>query len=140
MKDLARRGQITAETATLIVFGVAALVGTAVYVQRAMQGGVFGTVQSYGSQFDPRDVRTDRQDITITETLRQQVGAPMVEARIVEATPLKREAGARPFKHPQWVLESLPSGAVPREPAYQETSEATTTWKTTGTSSFEDAR
>ena len=135
------RGQVTVETALLIVFAVAGLVGMAVYVQRAMQGNVLSSAQSFGSQFDPRDSRSEQQTIDVTETTTEQVAAPMVEARIIETTDLTpRSLGLTPVKHPQWVLESLPNGAVPREPAASRASEVKTRWTATSTSTFEDVR
>lgn len=141
------RGQVTVETALLIVFGVAGLIGMATYVQRAMQGNVLNSAQSYGSQFDPRDARSERQTVDLTETTTEQVGAPMVEARIIETTryePLRAIDGTivlpAPTRHPQWVLESLPNGAVPREPAMSRASEVKSEWTAASTSTFEDRR
>ena len=46
-----QRGQVTVETAILFAFVIAALVGMAIYVQRAVSGGVKQNSDSFGTQF-----------------------------------------------------------------------------------------
>ncbi len=46
-----RKGQVTVETAVLFGTVVAGLIALAVYLQRAVQGGVKSNADSFGTQF-----------------------------------------------------------------------------------------
>ncbi len=62
-----QRGQVTVEVAILFIAVVAALFFMAVYVQRGMQGGVRGSADSLGSQFQTTNAWTMNVVSTSTE-------------------------------------------------------------------------
>jgi hypothetical protein len=133
------------ETVICFVFIVAGLVFMAKYFQRAAQGNLFGATQAVGQQFDPRDLYTETQQITtMQDTVQQQVEWGMfggdlrrtgqISAFMRGVNPKLALAG-----HPDWVLESLPSGPVFREPAVQQ-SESDATWEVSRTATYHDER
>ncbi len=134
------RGQVTAETAVVLTAVIAGLVFLAFYVQRAMQGSFFGTSQSIGLQFDPRDVYAENQSVGMTETVTQDVGWEMTAASILPTGEITDvvELHFHPAPHPKWVLESLPSGPVPREPAAQQAQSVIADWDANRSATYDD--
>jgi len=144
---------MTAETAVLMVAAIAGLVSMAFYVQRAVQGGVFGVAGSMGSQYDPRDHYTEDQRLTMWEEVHRQTGdsAGTFAASMVAANHLKQPAEydsildpRRMDGHHGWdrrkrTLESLPTGRVLREPAWQ-FSEITADWTGTSDARYRDIK
>lgn len=148
----ARTGQITLETALILVFVVAGLALMGFYLQRAMQGGLFGASQAIGLQFDPRDFYQETQQLPdMTETVHEACTADivcgaMIEAQIIPQVipdksvlmdPLDPDGGG--IGNPNRLLNSLPTGPVPREPAILG-SEVTANWKVTRDATYDDAR
>ncbi len=131
--NAAARGQMTVELSVLLVFAVAALAFMAFYVQRAMQGSVRNTSQSIGLQFDPRDPYGESQNINLTETTRQQVLWSMMSAAQHKAKTLADSGD------PNMVLDSLPTGPLPREPAFQQ-SAVTANWNSNRSADYDDLR
>lgn len=123
---LARAGQVSVETALLMVCVVSALAFLSVYVQRAEQGGLLGAASALGLQYDPRDNNTEVQTMSSSETMNFVSRAAMVEARTVP--------GSRVVP-----LGSVPSSPVPREPALGET-EVTSQWQSTSKATYIDVR
>lgn len=69
-----RHGQVTVEVAILFGFVVAALVAMAIYLQRAVQGGVKSNSDSFGTQFsatkawDSKSTSTTNETATVIDT------------------------------------------------------------------------
>ena len=117
MTTRAIRGQSLTETAVLITCVITGLVFMRIYVQRAIQGGLFGATSSLGMQFDPRDPYRERQTLSSSDTVRlvsavSDTGvAGMVGAELMGGKLHGGDAS----------LPDLPVGPVYREPALQST-------------------
>ena len=143
------RGGVTAmEAAIAFICILGGLLVMAPYFQRAMQGNVFGSAQAMGQPFDPRDSFSETQQITVMEdTVTQQPVWGMFGADLQRTRPISDEmlslyaasSNPRLAEHPGWILESLPSGPVFREPAVQ-LSESNASWNVTRTATYNDAR
>ena len=136
------------EAVICFVFIIAGLVFMAKYFQRAAQGNLFGATQAVGQQFDPRDLFSETQQVTVMkDTVTQQPFWGMFAANMQST----REIGDYMWNfykthHPHvtdqnraWIFESLPSGPVFREPAVQQ-SESDASWDVTRTATYNDAR
>lgn len=150
-----RRGVFTAETAVLVTMGIAGLVAMSVYVQRALQGGVFGVASSIGSQYDPRNPYQETQGLNqpMAETVYQQTVQSMVAANHLPMTKMEASTDDRfvygcppgsgsddpECARLERTLESLPTGRVLREPAGQ-LSELNANWDITTGSDYRDSR
>ena len=55
-----QRGQVTVEMAILYGFVIAALVGMAIYLQRAVSGGAKSNSDSFGTQFSANQAWTSK--------------------------------------------------------------------------------
>ena len=131
-------GQATVEAAVAITLVVAGFVFMAVYSQRAIQGNLFSTSQAVGSQFDPRDGYNENHNLTLNETAQQKVMWSMVDAALIKA----ESAQASPLykvAHPTWVLESLPTGPIAREPAASQ-NRVDTSWDTSSNANYNDSK
>ena len=131
------RGQVTVEAALLMTVVVAGLVFLLFYLQRAIQGNVFGASQSIGLQYDPRDPHGEHQSIGMTETTTQDVGWSMTSANLLPLTPVDDFPA---LAHPDWILSSLPTGPVPREPAFYRSQQVTTNWSANRNAAYDDIR
>ena len=132
------------ETVVGVVVIIAGLVAMQPYLQRAMQGNLFATSQSFGLQFDPRDTWDERPSININETITHQSAVGMIEATLIPALPpSKLQQGVisilKNEDYATWYFSSLPTGPVPREPA-GERSKVTSDWTTGGSLTARDAR
>lgn len=79
-------GQTTIELAVLTGVAVAALVGMAVYVQRAYQGYVYANASSHGQQFDPTKPRSLKQRLKqFSQT--QEIDITMEQASALNGVP-----------------------------------------------------
>lgn len=61
-------GQVTVETAVFITAVIGALVGMAIYMQRAYQGYLFSNSSAQGLQFDPNDNYAVGRTIRLSQT------------------------------------------------------------------------
>jgi hypothetical protein len=140
------RGQAALETVFLVLFVISGLVYLGFYVQRGMQGNFFGSAQSIGLQFDPRE------SYTVTEKLERPGGAAgmtdtdhfvsrsgMIEAETLETGELADFCAFCAVPHPDWALTSLPVGPVPREPAFGENT-MDSDWRVVKDETFNDLR
>jgi len=118
---------------------IAGLVFLAFYVQRAIQGSVFGTSQSIGLQFDPRDGYVEGAQVGMTETVTLQTGWPMFSANILP-TYERDEDLSGGEAHPDWIHSSLPNGPVPREPAFYVGQQVTADWSSNRSATYDDLR
>ncbi len=139
------RGIVTIEAVIGVVFVVAAVIFMLPYMQRAMQGGLFSSIQSLGLPFDRRDGYVEVQRLQdpgggpgLSETVKQQVNAAMLGAEILPVEPLSTWAVSGRI-HQNWVFSSVPAGPVPREPASQDT-EVGGHWTATRTATYDDNR
>lgn len=123
-------GQVTVETGLLLMALIAALMFAGrVYTQRAMQGYAFESGQALSTPLDPRDGFGDRSSNSTTETARVQYGLSMIEATHLKVQPADAFEGDYPAEWEETiVLESLPRGPVPREPAQPLAMQVTTGW------------
>jgi len=148
---------MTAETTVLIMAAISALISMAFYLQRAVQGGVFGVASSLGSQFDGRDPYLETQRLQMWEEVHQQTGSSMVAANhmnIPKGAYFSDDHSFSPTNDPRYrdcvlagsesaclrverTLESLPTGRVLREPAYQ-LSEVTSSWNAQTDAEYRD--
>lgn len=116
-----RRGQSFIETVVVLTCVITGVVIMKIYVQRAIQGGMFGTASSLGMQFDPRGPYQERQRMSSSDTvhLMTPVDAPagMVGAAIRGGELDDSETG----------LPDLPYGPIYREPSVQSV-EASSSW------------
>lgn len=143
-----RRGSSTMEAVICFVFIIAGLVFMSHYFQRAAQGNLFGATQAVGQQFDPRDSFSETQQITLMEdTVTQQPVWGMFGADLRPAKPIsdfmwefyQTHHSHVTEQNKAWILESLPSGPVFREPAVQE-SKTDALWDVTRSATYNDVR
>ena len=157
-----RRGQITAETAVLICCAIAGLLAMKGYVQRAIQSNLFSGSQAVGLQYDSRNGHHEQAAIHINERVEQHAQWGMFGGDILEqpedcTTPvispsacphyggatygggILTEVDDRYYQRFGRILSSLPSGPVPREPAFQDT-KADMTWTATSDARYDDVR
>jgi len=135
------------EAVICFVFIIAGLVFMSRYTQRAMQGNLYSATQAVGQQFDPRDVYAESQHTTtMQDTVKQDVWWGMYAADLQPAGELNDfmhdlyvTYNPRLVDHPGWILESLPSGPVFREPAAQQ-SQMDAQWDVTRTGTYHDTR
>ena len=136
------------EAVICFVFIIAGLVFMARYTQRAMQGNLYGATQAVGQQFDPRDSFSETQQITTMEdTVQQEVWWGMFGGELRPTGPISdfmrsvyAKYNPRLAATPKdWILESLPSGPVFREPAAQD-SQVDAKWDVTRTATYNDTR
>ena len=124
----ASRGISTAETAVMMTMIITGLVFMRIYVQRAIQGGLFSTASSLGMQFDPRDPYQERQHLTSSDTVHlvTPVDAPhgMVGAALLGG---ELDGGNAS-------LPDLPTGPTYREPSVQ-AAQVSSTWSLTAPAS-----
>lgn len=148
---------MTAETTVLFLAAAAALVTMGIYLQRAVQGGVFGVASSLGSQYDRRDPYLETQHLQMWEEVHQQTGSSMVAANhmnipkgayssedhsynVANDTRYRDcvlAGSASACLRVERTLESLPTGRVLREPAYQLT-EVTSSWNAQTDAEYRD--
>ncbi len=132
MTPLSRSGQVSAETAVFFALAITGMAGLAIYIQRAAQGNLFSGTQSIGLQYDPRDPNNETQRLeTLTETQEQVTRQAMVEAELISPVQPEKRMGGSPaqFGKFKMVLNSLPTGPIPREPTAQE-SQVDAHWNT----------
>ena len=67
-RSRAPRGQVTVEMAILYGFVIAALVAMAIYLQRAVSGGVKSNSDSFGTQFSAKQPWNVKTTSTTNET------------------------------------------------------------------------
>ena len=114
-------GQSFIETVVVLTCVITGVVIMKIYVQRAIQGGMFSTASSLGMQFDPRDPYQERQRISASDTvhLMTPVDAP---AGMVGA-----ELRGGELDNSNASLPDLPLGPVYREPSVQSV-QASSSW------------
>ena len=122
---LSERGQVTVEVAVMWVAIVAAFVAMVAFLQQAIQGSLFGAAQSTGIQFDPQASYDETQAMTeLNDVVSLQTGFSLVDASLHPAIePVLTEEEKKLDQEVQdrkkyWILSDLPSGPVPREPAW----------------------
>jgi len=135
-------GQVTVETAVAFAMIIAGLTGLALYVQHAMQGNFIGTARFFGLQFNPQQTYTETHVASVTETVTQISDGGMIEADLIPSVPPSSDFQSPSFcifcggENPDRLLSSLPTGPVPREPAFQQ-SEDNAGWTTTRSASYD---
>lgn len=143
LMDRSQCGQVTAETAVMFALAISGLVALAVYIQRGVQGNLFGGTQSIGLQYDPRDAgnRETQRLVNLNEVQEQVTRQAMVEAELLTPVDPDERSTGSPAKFGKWkmTLKSLPTGPIPREPTAQE-STVDTTWTTSRDGVLIDAR
>lgn len=149
------RGLMTTETCLLLITAIAGLLTMGFYVQRALQGNFFGTTQSIGLQFDPRDHYREEQHLDASEVVRQQPAYSMAPANhlptpdpdffqfaaVVNDDRVIACGGGDPAacERRKRFLRDLPTAFVFREPSLQR-SELTASWAGTTDSDYRDHR
>ncbi len=137
-RPLGRRGSSVVETALLIGTAVAGLLALQVYAQRAFQGNLFWGSQGLGLQVDSNDYSESQTLNNMNETTVLQTGAAMLAAQTIQPMSPAYQANSV-YNHvdPNIRFSSLPVGAVPREPA-QQNSNIIASWGTNQTASYND--
>lgn len=97
-----RRGQSGIELMLLLAIVVVALVGMAVYLQRGYQGYLYSSASGQGTQFDPRQTYSERQQLT---DFTQKVD--------IEFLPLTSPTVDDVAGDPNLPMPDLPGGPVP---------------------------
>lgn len=129
-----QRGAATVETVVRLMMVTAALVAMSVYLQRAIQGHRVSVSKSLGLQFDPQGTYSETLGRQTQETVQLQRVYPMISANFQRPVPGNNQAD------PKMTLDSLPTGPVPREPAFWGNSRATSAWSSTREASYDAPR
>ncbi len=113
-----KKGQVAIETVVRATFLIAGIVYLGFYLQRTMQGSLFGSSRSLGLQYDPRDTYQETQTLYVQDSYAGQdsgapVGFSLIAADLIKVNPVATQTGPQ-----KMYLESLPEGPIPREPAW----------------------
>lgn len=130
MKRSKNKGQIAVETAVAWSIIIAGLLGMFFYMQRGLQGNYWGSIQSTGAQFDPRDEYSDLRKIVYRIEKTDQV--PRAQVVGADLMPLPASEDSNPFG-----LTTVPTGPVFREAAFSYSAQ-NTIWKTETEYRFDD--
>ena len=129
-----QRGAAMVETVVRLTIVTAALVTMGVYLQRAMQGHRVSVSKSMGLQFDPQGTYTETLGRQNQDTVQLQRPYPMISANF------QRPIAGNDQEDKSMTLDSLPTGPVPREPAFWGHSRATSQWGSTREASYDAPR
>ena len=134
---IGRRGAFSIETTVLIVVIASAMIFIAPYLQRAKQGQVFDLSRSSGEQFDVRDPYQEAQRLeSQVENIDQTAMTAMDQAPFMETEAQLTFGTTKNLMG----LVSLPTGAVPREPGFLQTTSARSAWRNSEESHLTDQR
>lgn len=123
------KGQVSTETAIMIVFVIGALALMMFYVQRAVQGGLLSGTSALGLQFDPRDPYEGGENLRPNDTVTVMVRGGTVGAYLRDGRLANSKAS----------LPDIPTGPIHREPAQQEVA-VTANWTGGATASYCEER
>ena len=114
-------GQAMADLVVLFVGIMGALIMMSFYFQRGEQGSLFGTLRSFGMQFQGNNYE-ELHEQWQSSSIQHHVLASMVEVPMVKQVEAKGSAFGKVM-----LLDNLPTGPVPREPAWKDFS-ASSEW------------